>query len=90
MHSVKINPAEAPKAYADLADPKWKGKLGIEADDGNWLMSVAGVMGEDKAVALFRTIEPKNRIWAVPVWLRIGHFQWDDPGSIAHRRSPHR
>ena len=33
---------------------------------------------------------PKNRIWPVPVWRRIGHFQWDDPGSIAHRRSPHR
>jgi hypothetical protein len=34
--------------------------------------------------------KPKNRIWPVPVWLRIGHFQWDDPGSTAHRRSPDR
>ena len=33
---------------------------------------------------------PKNRIWPVPVWRRIGHFQWDDPGSTAYRRSPHR
>jgi hypothetical protein len=32
---------------------------------------------------------PKNRIWPVPVWRRIGHFQWDDPGSTAYRRSPH-
>jgi hypothetical protein len=36
------------------------------------------------------TVYPKNRIWPVPVWLRIGHFQWDDPGSTAHRRSPYR
>ena len=33
---------------------------------------------------------PKNRIWPVPVWLRIRHFQWDDPGSTVHRRSPDR
>ncbi len=30
-----------------------------------------------------------DRIWPVPVWRRIGHFQWDDPGSTAYRRSPH-
>jgi len=36
-----------------------------------------------------RSDDPKNRIWPVPVWRRIGHFQWDDPGSTAYRRSPH-
>ena|SRR5271170_33978 len=36
------------------------------------------------------TNQPKNRIWPVPVWLRIRHFQWDDPGSTVHRRSPDR
>jgi ABC-type Fe3+ transport system substrate-binding protein len=51
---------EAPKSYADLADPKWKGKLGIEADDNNWLMAVAGALGEDRAAALFRGIVAKN------------------------------
>jgi len=55
-----IKPTDAPKSYADLADPKWKGKLGIEADDANWLMSVAGVMGEDKTVALFRSVVAAN------------------------------
>ena len=34
-------------------------------------------------------LDPKNRNWPVPVWRRIGHFQWDDPGSTAYRRSPH-
>ena len=34
--------------------------------------------------------DPKSRNWPVPVWRRIGHFQWDDPGSTAYRRSPHR
>jgi iron(III) transport system substrate-binding protein len=33
--------ADAPKSFAELADPKWKGKLGIEADDDNWLMTMS-------------------------------------------------
>ena len=46
--------------------------------------------GASLAGAMATSYYPKNRIWPVPVWRRIGHFQWDDPGSIAHRRSPHR
>jgi len=60
FNTTVIKPTDAPKSYADLADPKWKGKLGIEADDANWLMSVAGVMGEDKTVALFRSVVAAN------------------------------
>jgi polysaccharide biosynthesis transport protein len=33
---------------------------------------------------------PKNRILACSRLAENRHFQWDDPGSIAHRRSPHR
>jgi iron(III) transport system substrate-binding protein len=60
FNTALIKPADAPMSYDDLADPKWKGKLGIEADDGNWFMSVAGAMGEDKATALFRKIVATN------------------------------
>ena len=55
-----IKPADVPKSYEDLLDPKWKGKLGIEADDGNWFMPVVEQMGEQKAVSLFRDIVAKN------------------------------
>jgi len=55
-----VKPGDVPKSYADLADPKWKQKLGIEADDGNWLMAVAGVLGEAKTVALFRKVVATN------------------------------
>jgi iron(III) transport system substrate-binding protein len=57
-----IAKSDLPKTYADLAHPKWKGKLGIEADDNNWLMALAGAFGEDKGVALFRDIVTKNGI----------------------------
>jgi iron(III) transport system substrate-binding protein len=57
-----VRPAEAPKTLRDLADPKWKGKLGLEADDSNWLMSVSGALGGDAGLALFRDVVAKNGI----------------------------
>jgi iron(III) transport system substrate-binding protein len=63
-----IKKADLPKSYEDLLDPKWKGKLGLEADDNNWLMAMAGAMGEMKALKLFRDIVAKNG-----VSLRKGH-----------------
>ncbi len=53
---------DAPKSYEDFLDPKWKGKLGIEAEDANWFMAVAGVMGEEKAIDLFRKIVATNGV----------------------------
>jgi iron(III) transport system substrate-binding protein len=57
-----IKPADVPRSYADLADPKWKGKLGVddEADDSSWFMSVAEAMGKDTGLALFRKIVATN------------------------------
>jgi iron(III) transport system substrate-binding protein len=63
-NTTLIKPADVPKSYQDLADPKWQGKLGIsnEADDANWFMAVAGAMGQAKALALFRKIAATNGI----------------------------
>jgi iron(III) transport system substrate-binding protein len=57
-----INKADLPKTYADLLDPKWKGKLAVEADDAAWLMTLAGVMGEEKTIKLFHDIVARNDI----------------------------
>ena len=67
-NTTLIHPADVPKSYEDLLDPKWKGKLGIEADDANWFMAVADLMGEAKALALFRKIAATNGMS-----LRKGH-----------------
>jgi iron(III) transport system substrate-binding protein len=53
---------ELPKSYDDLAQPRWKGRLGIEADDTEWLAGVAAQIGEAHAVRLFREIVQKNGI----------------------------
>jgi iron(III) transport system substrate-binding protein len=60
FNTTLIKSEDAPKSYEDLTNPQWKGKLGVEADDANWFMSIAGAMGEDKAVALFRKIVARN------------------------------
>jgi iron(III) transport system substrate-binding protein len=51
---------DAPRSYEDLADPKWKGKLGIEADDAGWFLTVLANMGESDGLKLFRTIVGRN------------------------------
>ena len=67
-NTTLIQPADVPKSYEDLVDPKWKGKLGLEADDANWFMAIADQIGEARALALFRKIVATNGMS-----LRKGH-----------------
>ncbi len=55
-----IKPADAPKSYEDLLQPRFKGKLGIEAEDANWFMATVLHMGEAKGIKLFRDIVAAN------------------------------
>lgn len=44
-----ISPAEAPKSYRDLLDPKWKGKISIPSSSTGirWIGNCLDVMGRD-------------------------------------------
>jgi iron(III) transport system substrate-binding protein len=53
---------EVPKSYDDLLDPKWKGKLGIEADDSDWFGALINRLGEERGLKLFRGIAAANGI----------------------------
>ena len=53
---------ELPKSYDDLVQARWKGRLGIEADDNEWLAGVLQQIGEQKGIQLFRDIVQKNGI----------------------------
>jgi iron(III) transport system substrate-binding protein len=57
-----VKKADLPKTYEDLLDPKWKGKLGIEAADNDWLQGIVTSIGEEKGLKLFREIVAKNGI----------------------------
>src|SRR5256885_195082 len=60
-NTKKVKKDELPKSYADLADPRWKGRLGIEADDQDWLAGVLAQM-DDKGVQVFRDIVKTNGV----------------------------
>ena len=53
---------ELPKRYDDLADPRWKGRLGIEQDDSEWLAGLAAQFGEAHIVQVLRNVVQKNGI----------------------------
>ena len=55
-----IRKEDLPKTFEELAQPQWKGKLGIEADDPQWLAAVAMEIGEAKALQIFRDIARNN------------------------------
>jgi len=57
-----VKPQELPKRYDDLLDPKWKGRLGIEADDSDWFGAVVSQLGEERGLKLFRGIVAANGI----------------------------
>ena len=63
-----IKKADLPKTYEDLLDPRWKGKLAIEADDSIWFGALVTALGEEKGLKLFRDLARGNGLS-----LRKGH-----------------
>ncbi len=59
-NTEKVKKEELPKTYQDLLDPKWKGRLGIEAEDQHWLATVIQELGQEKGTKLFKTIVETN------------------------------
>ena len=57
-----VKKEDVPKTYEGFLDPKWKDKLGIEAEDHDWFAALMSVMGEEKGLQLFRNIVAKNGI----------------------------
>jgi iron(III) transport system substrate-binding protein len=55
-----VKQEDVPKSYEDLLNPKWKGKLGIEAEDLDWFAAVIEQLGEAKGLKLFRDIVAVN------------------------------
>ena len=57
-----VKKEDLPRTYQDLLDPKWKGKLGIEARVPEWYATVAMDMGDEKGIRFFRELVAKNGI----------------------------
>lgn len=57
-----VRKEDLPKTFEDLLNPRWKGKLGIEASDPAWFAMVVNDLGEAKGLKLFRDIVATNGI----------------------------
>jgi iron(III) transport system substrate-binding protein len=55
-----VQKAELPKTWDDLRHPKWKGRLGIEQEDSDWLAGVFGEIGEEQGPKIFKEITASN------------------------------
>ena len=55
-----VRKEELPRTYQDLRDPRWKGRLGIEAGNDDWFGKLLSEMGEQKGLELFRGIVAVN------------------------------
>jgi iron(III) transport system substrate-binding protein len=58
----KVSATELPKTYEELADPRWKGRLGVEAKQQEWFYTLVTAMGEKKGLQLFRDLVQKNKM----------------------------
>ena len=63
-----VKGSDIPKTYEDLLNPKWKGKLSVEADDAVWFGALVTAMGEEKGLKYFRELVRTNGLS-----LRKGH-----------------
>jgi iron(III) transport system substrate-binding protein len=59
---------DLPKSYEDLLQPRWKGMLGVEANDHDWYCGLLKHMGPERGARLFSDLVEKNG-WSV----RQGH-----------------
>ncbi|HET9822227.1 MAG TPA: extracellular solute-binding protein [Burkholderiaceae bacterium] len=58
-----VKKEELPRTYQDLLDPRWKGKLGIEAKNQDWFASVVDITGGgEKGLGFFRDLVAKNGV----------------------------
>lgn len=67
-NTSKVRKDELPHTLTDLLDPRWKGRLGIEAKDQEWFLAVVQDMGEERGIRFFQDLVAKNGLS-----VRTGH-----------------
>lgn len=52
----KVQRSEIPATYEGFADPKWKGRIAIEATDAEWMATLVKTWGSAKGMDYFRKL----------------------------------
>ncbi|HEY7240115.1 MAG TPA: extracellular solute-binding protein [Burkholderiales bacterium] len=55
-NTAKVRREELPKDYLGFLDPKWKGRIGIEATDTEWMATLIKKWGAEAGLANFRKL----------------------------------
>jgi iron(III) transport system substrate-binding protein len=55
-NTEKVKRSELPATYEGFLDPKWKGRIGIEATDSEWMAALVKKWGEAKGMDFFRKL----------------------------------
>ncbi|MBI1998489.1 MAG: ABC transporter substrate-binding protein [Deltaproteobacteria bacterium] len=56
FNTKQVNPAEAPKTYDDLVNPKWKGRFSLDPADQDLFGALLLHWGREKALGYFRSL----------------------------------
>jgi iron(III) transport system substrate-binding protein len=64
----KVKREDLPAALEGFTDPKWKGRIALEATDADWMYGVINFMGEQRGLDFFR------RLAALKPEMRKGHI----------------
>ncbi|HZD40840.1 MAG TPA: extracellular solute-binding protein, partial [Terriglobales bacterium] len=65
VHSIPYNtklvaPADVPRHYTDLLDPKWKGKLGLNRNNYMFIAALLDFYGKEKGEEFLRKLAGQN------------------------------
>ncbi|MEO7152261.1 MAG: extracellular solute-binding protein [Burkholderiaceae bacterium] len=52
----KVKPEDLPKTYEGFLDPKWKGRIALEATDAEWMGGMVKTWGEARGMAFMRKL----------------------------------
>jgi iron(III) transport system substrate-binding protein len=55
-NTAKVRREELPKDYLGFLDPKWKGRIGLEATDAEWMATLVKKWGTEAGLAHFRKL----------------------------------
>ncbi len=55
-NTSKLKPEDLPKTYEGFLDPKWKGRIALEATDAEWMGGIVKTWGEQRGMAFMRKL----------------------------------
>jgi iron(III) transport system substrate-binding protein len=67
FNTNKVKREDIPATYEGFTDPKWRGWIGIEATDQDWMYAVVQFLGEERGMEMFR------KLAALKPDMRLGH-----------------